>query len=90
MANVATRADFIPFDQMTRTQQAEHLVIAHGMGPDYHDGSDGDELVFTTDADVIAWYESWTSPLDDVHDDDHTHLADEDCFAGVHTHTKED
>jgi hypothetical protein len=90
------RVSFIPFEAMTIREKAEHLVVVHGMGVDYHDGSDGDEVIFDSDQDVIDWYAGWAEPhsmLYFVHEDDHDYLAEDEhlpaTLAGSHTHTKE-
>ena len=88
------RATFIPFEEMTPRQQAEHMVHAHGMGVDYY----SDLPLRDEDHAVQAWLTGefrgdeggWPEPIDIVaiHEDDQAYAEAEDVLACRHTHTK--
>ena len=83
----AARARFLAFDRMSALQQAEHLVLAHGMTGDYFSDC---EAAGRPAADVVLWLLGW--PEVDrrrAHSDDHDYLdAEPGVLACEHTHDK--
>lgn len=49
----------IPWEAMTPTQQAEHLVHAHGLGADYFTIAEVPALANLTDAQIV---QAWVDP----------------------------
>lgn len=87
-------ATFVPFEDMTRRQQAEHMVYAHGMGVDYYSHLPLRDEQHAVEAWLTGEFrgdeDGWPEPSEIVaiHADDQEYAEAEDILACKHTHMK--